>query len=58
MTPTRLWLQSSKSSDVFVPGTETKTGDRAFWVAGLHAWNSLPVKHPRSGLLCKSSYLH
>lgn len=28
------------------PVTKTKTGDRAFWVAGPNAWNSLPA--PRS----------
>jgi len=36
-------LRSSKSSDVFVPRTITKTGDRAFRVAGPRAWNSLPA---------------
>src|SRR6218665_2086722 len=39
----RSWLQSSKSSDVFVTGTKTKMGDQAFQVAGPHTWNSLPA---------------
>jgi len=37
------WLRSSNSSDVFVPGTKTKMGNRAFEVAGPHTWNSLPA---------------
>src|SRR6218665_3060370 len=36
-------LRSSKSSDVFVPRTKTKMGDRAFEVAGPRSWNSLPA---------------
>src|SRR6218665_4192803 len=36
-------LRSSKSSDVFVPRTKTKMGDRAFEVAGPRTWNSLPA---------------
>ena len=37
----RLRLRSSNSSDVFV--SRTKTGNRAFKVAGPHTWNSLPA---------------
>jgi len=29
------------SSDLVVPGTKTKTGDRAFWVAGPRTRSSL-----------------
>src|SRR6218665_3040334 len=36
-------LQSSKPSDVFVPRTKTKMGDRAFQVAGPSIWNCLPA---------------
>src|SRR6218665_116010 len=36
-------LRSSNSSDVFVPRTKTKMGDRAFEVAGPRTWNSLPA---------------
>src|SRR6218665_1611582 len=39
----RTRLRSSKSSDVFVPRTKTKMGDRAFEVAGPRTWNSLPA---------------
>ena len=31
------------SSDVFVPRTKTKMGDRTFEVAGPSTWNSLPA---------------
>src|SRR6218665_3210661 len=31
------------TSDVFVPRTKTKMGNRAFEVAGPHTWNSLPA---------------
>jgi len=43
-------LRSSKSADVFVPATKTKAGDRAFWVAGPRAWNSLsaPIQVTKS----------
>lgn len=40
--PSRQSLRSSKSSDVYVPRTNTKAGDRAFCVAGPSAWNKLP----------------
>ena len=39
--PNRSLLQSSKSADVFVPATKTKTIDRAFRVTGPHAWSRL-----------------
>jgi hypothetical protein len=31
------------SADVFVPRSRTVGGDRAFYVVGLNAWNSLPT---------------
>src|SRR6218665_1076029 len=36
-------LRSSNLSDVFVPGTKTKMGDRAFHITGPSTWNSLPA---------------
>jgi len=35
-------LRSASSLDYIVPLTRTKIGDRAFSVAGLTVWNSLP----------------
>jgi len=40
--PSRQNLRSSKSSDIFIPRTNTKAGERAFCVAGPSAWNLLP----------------
>src|SRR6218665_572952 len=36
-------LRSLKSSDVFVPRTKAKMGDRALQVASPRTWNSLPA---------------
>jgi len=40
--PVRQRLRSASSLDYIVPWTRTKFGDRAFSVAGLTVWNSLP----------------
>jgi len=40
--PVRQHLRSVSSLDFIVPQTRTKFGDRAFSVAGLTVWNSLP----------------
>ena len=49
--PSRQRLRSSKSSDVDVPRTNTKAGDRAFSVAGPSAWNQLPSNIQTAGSL-------
>ena len=40
--PARQCLRSASSLDFVVPRTRTKFGDRAFSVAGLTVWTSLP----------------
>jgi len=36
-------LRSAAHGDLFVPRTRLQLGNRAFWVAGPVAWNSLPL---------------
>ena len=40
--PGRKYLRSAAHGDLDYPDTNTKFGDRAFAVAGPHAWNNLP----------------
>jgi len=47
----RSLLWSSNSSDVFVPGTNTKIGDRAFEVSDPRTWNSLPATIGKTKIL-------
>lgn len=48
--PNWLRLRSSKCPDVFVPGTKTKMGKRAFRVAGPRVWSNLaaPIREVKS----------
>ena len=43
MNTRRSTLRSASDSQLIVPRTKTKAGERAFSVAGPLAWNSLPV---------------
>ena len=43
MNTRRSTLRSASDGQLIVPWTKTKTGERAFSVAGPLAWNSLPV---------------
>jgi len=40
--PARHCLRSADTTDYAVPRTRTKFGERAFYVAGMSTWNSLP----------------
>jgi len=42
--PARSALRASSSGDLVVPWTRRRIGDKAFSVAALRAWNTLPTQ--------------